>query len=141
MTDTDTHARSVVKERDLPHAPDKVWRALTEKHLMEDWLMKGDVRPEIGHRFDLEAEWGKVACEVLAVEPLRTLSYSWAAHGLESVVTWTLTETATGTHLRMEQTGFGPGQGQAYHGAKAGWERFLDQLEKVVAGLDAEGEQ
>lgn len=134
--ETETKTRTVVKERVMRHAPGKVWRALTQKHLMEEWLMRSDFKPEIGHRFELEAEWGKVSCEVLAVEPLKTLSYSWAAHGLESVVTWTLTESATGTHLKMEQSGFGPGQDQAYHGASAGWTQFLDRLEEVIADLD-----
>lgn len=141
MTDTEKTTRSVVKERELHHAPEKVWRALTQKHLMEEWLMKSDFKPEVGHRFDLEADWGKVSCEVLAVEPHKSLSYSWAAHGLESVVTWTLTETDTGTHLKMEQSGFGPGQDQAYHGASAGWEQFLDRLEEVIANLDKEDAQ
>jgi uncharacterized protein YndB with AHSA1/START domain len=141
VTDTEKTTRSVVKERELHHAPEKVWRALTQKHLMEEWLMRSDFRPEVGHRFDLEADWGKVSCEVLAVEPHKSLSYSWAAHGLESVVTWTLTETDTGTHLKMEQSGFGPGQDQAYHGARAGWEQFLDRLEGVIADLDKEDAQ
>lgn len=138
--ETDTNVRTVMKERELRHAPEKVWRALTQEHLLEEWLMKSDFKPEVGHRFDLEADWGKVSCQVLAVEPHKTLSYSWAAHGLESVVTWTLTETATGTHLRMEQSGFGPGQDQAYRGATAGWEKFLYKLEEVIADLDEEGE-
>ena len=136
MTDTERTTRSVVKERELHHAPEKVWRALTQKHLMEEWLIKSDFKPEVGHRFDLEADWGNVSCEVLAVEPHKSLSYSWSAHGLESVVTWTLTETDTGTHLKMEQSGFGKGQDQAYHGARAGWEQFLDKLERVVAHLN-----
>ena len=137
----DMDGRSVVKERVLRHAPEKVWRALTQKHLLEDWLMASDFEPEVGRRFDFQAEWGAVSCEVLAVEPLKTLSYSWAAHGLESVVTWTLAETPTGTHLRMEQTGFGAGQGQAYRGATAGWERFLERLDIVLADIEAEGGQ
>jgi uncharacterized protein YndB with AHSA1/START domain len=139
--ETDTNTRTVVKERELCHAPEKVWHALTQRHLMEEWLMRSDFKPEVGHRFDLEAEWGKVSCVVLAVEPHKTLSYSWAAHGLESVVTWTLTQTATGTHLKMEQSGFGPGQDQAYHGATAGWEQFLDRLEAVVSDLDREDDR
>jgi uncharacterized protein YndB with AHSA1/START domain len=71
----------------------------------------------------------------LAVEPNKTLSYTWAAYGLESVVTWTLTPTRAGTLLRMEQSGFGPGQGQAYQGAKVGWQKFFAGLERVVGGL------
>ncbi|MGB3553185.1 MAG: SRPBCC domain-containing protein, partial [Jannaschia sp.] len=85
---------------------------------------------------ELHAEWGTIICEVLAVEPGKSLAYSWQAHGLESVVIWTLTETDSGTHLRMEQTGFGPDQEQAYRGAISGWNRFLNQLEHVVAKLD-----
>ena len=61
------------------------------------------------------------------------LSYSWGAMGLESVVTWTLTPNGSGTHLRMEQSGFRPDQAQAFHGAKFGWQKFLAKLDKVLA--------
>ena len=79
---------------------------------------------------------GAVDCQVLAVEPNKTLSYTWAAYGLESVVTWTLTPTHSGTRLRMEQSGFRPDQQQAYQGAQGGWPRFLAALEQVVARID-----
>ena len=136
MTEPSRQTRSVVKERDLSHPPEKVWRALTQKHLIEEWLMQNDFRPTVGHRFDLEAEWGRVTCEVVAVEPPRKLAYTWQAHGLDSVVTWTLSETPTGTRLRMEQTGFGADQEKAYRGATSGWNRFLDRFETVVAKMD-----
>jgi len=64
----------------------------------------------------------------MAVEPDKTLAYTWAAYGLESVVTWTLTPTSTGTHLRMEQSGFRPDQPQYYRGAKGGWQGFIAAL-------------
>ena len=64
---------------------------------------------------------------------MRTLSYSWAAHGLESVVTWTLTPTSKGTTLRMEQSGFRADQEQVYQGAKMGWGNFFAKLEQVLA--------
>ena len=63
---------------------------------------------------------------------MRTLSYSWAAHGLESVVTWTLTATSKGTTLRMEQSGFRLDQEQFYQGAKMGWGNFFSKLEQVL---------
>jgi uncharacterized protein YndB with AHSA1/START domain len=69
-------------------------------------------------------------------ESKRSLSYTWAAYGLESVVTWTLTPTSTGTHLRMELSGFRPDQPQAYQGAKYGWQRFFANLEQVLARID-----
>ena len=128
--------RSVVVERDFPHPPEKLWRALTQPHLIAEWLMKGDISPVVGHRFDFSAEWGAVGCEVLEVEPQRTLAYSWVGMGLDSVVTWTLTPSGSGTLLRMEQTGFQPDQKLAYHGAKAGWPRFLTNLEQLLARAD-----
>src|SRR4030088_2986232 len=128
--------RSLVVEREMPHPPEKIWRALTQGPLIEEWLMKNDFKPVVDHRFNLRADWGAVDCQVLAVEPNKTLSYTWAAYGLESVVTWTLTPTSTGTHLRMEQSGFRPDQQQAYQGAKGGWQQFVGGLERVVAVLD-----
>ena len=136
MNETSTETRSVVVEREIPHPPEKIWRALTQPHLIEEWLMKNDFKPVVDHRFNLRADWGAVDCQVLAVEPNKTLSYTWAAYGLESVVTWTLTPTKTGTRLRMEQSGFRPDQQQAYQGAKGGWHRFVGGLEQVVARLD-----
>ena len=136
MTEATPAIRSVVIERDLPHPAEKIWRALTQDHLIEEWLMKNDFKPVVGHRFNLRADWGAVDCEVMAVELNKTLSYTWAAYGLESVVTWTLTPTSTGTHLRMEQSGFRPDQQQAYQGAKYGWQRFFANLEQVLARID-----
>jgi uncharacterized protein YndB with AHSA1/START domain len=136
MTDTLAGTRSVVVERELPHPPERIWRALTQPHLMEEWLMKNDFRPEEGRRFDLAADWGTVHGQVREVEPNRTLSYDWNTKDLRSVVTWTLEPSEKGTILRMEQTGFRPGQ-EAYHrGATAGWPRFLSALEAVLARMD-----
>jgi uncharacterized protein YndB with AHSA1/START domain len=136
MNETSTETRSLVIEREMPHPPEKVWRALTQPHLIEEWLMKNDFEPAPGHKFNLLADWGTVDCRVLAVEPSKALSYTWAAFGLESVVTWTLTPTSTGTHLRMEQSGFRPDQQQAYQGAKAGWPRLFANLEQLLAQTD-----
>jgi uncharacterized protein YndB with AHSA1/START domain len=136
MNETSTETLSVVVERDVAFPPEKIWRALTQPQLLEEWLMKNDFKPVLDHRFSLSADWGAVDCRVMAVEPNKTLSYTWAAHGLESVVTWSLTPTRTGTRLRMEQLGFRPDQQQAYRGAKAGWPRFFAALEKVLAGID-----
>jgi uncharacterized protein YndB with AHSA1/START domain len=140
MTNNTGETRSVVVERELPHPPEKLWRALTQPHLIEEWLMKNDFKPAVGHRFNLRGDWGGVLdCEVLAIEPNKTLSYTWnfahadAAYNLKSVVTFTLTPTNKGTHLRMEQAGFRADQPQAYGGAKAGWQQFFGKLEEVLA--------
>ena len=136
MSNTATETRAVVVEREIAFPPEKIWRALTQPHLIEEWLMKNDFQPVVGHGFNLRGDWGAVDCKVMAVEPNKTLSYTWAAMGLESVVIWTLTPSGTGTHLRMEQSGFRPDQQQAYQGAKYGWQRFFANLQQVLARID-----
>jgi uncharacterized protein YndB with AHSA1/START domain len=139
MNDTATGTLSVVVEREIPHPPEKLWRALTQPHLIEEWLMKNDFAPVVGHSFTFRGDWGGVLnCEVLAIEPNKSLSYTWnhahddAAFNLKSIVTFTLTPTKTGTQLRVEQAGFRPDQKQAYGGAKFGWQKFLGNLEQVL---------
>jgi len=143
MTNTATGTLSAVVDREFPFPPEKIWRALTQPHLIEEWLMKNDFKAAVGHHFKLRGDWGGVLdCEVLAVEPNKTLSYTWnfahddAAYNLQSVVTFTLTPISTGTHLRMEQSGFRPDQKQAYGGAKAGWQQFFAKLEQILARTD-----
>ena len=97
--------------------------------------MKNNFKPVADHQFKLSADWGAVNCQVLTVEPHKTLSYTWAAHGLESVVTWTLTPAGTGTRLRMEHSGFRQDQQQFYQGAQGGWQQFFAKLEQVLARM------
>jgi len=148
MTKSAAPEASVVIEREMPHAPEKIWRALTEGPLIEQWLMKSDFEPRLGHRFQLRAtpttHWNGVTdCEVLVLEPNKRLSYRWnasgeeAARGLRTVVTFTLTRTDTGTLVRVEQSGFRPDQNANFHGANHGWQRFLGGLERVAAGLES----
>ncbi|WP_158751134.1 SRPBCC domain-containing protein [Acidobacterium sp. S8] len=140
MTTPDTSTHSVIVEREFPYPPEKVWRALTESSLIEQWLMKNDFQPVAGHSFNLRStpvpNWdGIINCEVLVVEPNRKLSYSWGTLGLESVVFWTLVATEGGTLLRMEHSGFPSDQDASYKGAQYGWKRFIGGLEQVIAGL------
>src|ERR1700745_706888 len=108
MTEPAATTRSIVIEREMPHPPEKIWRALTQGPLIEEWLMQNDFQPGVGRRFNFRAasmpHWNGVTdCEVLVVEPPARLAYSWnasgeeAATGLKTVVTWTLTPTQGGT--------------------------------------------
>jgi len=125
----------VILEREMPYSPEKIWRALTQPALIEEWLMKNDFKPVVDHRFNFSADWGVVDCQVLAVEPNKTLSFTWDAYGLKSVVAWTLAPTSTGTHLRMEQSGFPADQPQYCQGAQGGWQQFFENLERVLARI------
>jgi uncharacterized protein YndB with AHSA1/START domain len=134
-------SRSLVIEREMPHPPEKVWRALTQGPLIEEWLMKNDFQPVVGHQFSFRSTpvpgWdGVIESEVMVIEPNSKLSYSWGTMGTMSVVTWTLTPTKAGTHVRMEQTGFRSEQDAAYKGATYGWTKFIGNMERVVGGLD-----
>ena len=140
--------RAVIVERILPHAPEKIWRVLTETALIAEWMMPNDFRAETGHRFTFRTQpighWdGIVTCEVLACDAPHLLRYSWvsgpATSGgvpLDTVVTWTLAPADGGTRLRMEHDGFGPGNGYAYQGAKGGWERAVERIGVLAAGLE-----
>jgi uncharacterized protein YndB with AHSA1/START domain len=131
--------RCVIVEREFAHPPAKLWRALTQPHLIEQWLMKNDFAATVGQRFQLRGDWGgTLDCEVLVVEADRVLSYTWnfdhddPALRLRSTVTFILTPSPAGTRLRVEQAGFEPEQRRAFAGARAGWERFLARLEQVA---------
>jgi uncharacterized protein YndB with AHSA1/START domain len=140
-----TETRTVVVEREFSYPPEKLWRALTQPHLIAEWLMKNDFAPAIGHRFSLRTDpmpgWnGIVECEVLEIEANETLSYTWVSGegplAIESVVTLSLTPTGAGTLLRMEQSGFAADATQNFQGAKYGWQAFMGKLDQLLAQID-----
>ena len=138
--DTAEGARTLVVERVFAHPPEKLWRALTESPLLAQWLLENDFAPVAGRKFQFRREpvknWnGVIDCEVLVVEPLKRLTYTWGALGPGSEVRWTLTPTEGGTHLRMEQTGFGAEQEANYKGAKYGWRSFFNGLERMLGEM------
>jgi uncharacterized protein YndB with AHSA1/START domain len=142
-----TTARSIVVERTMPHPPEKIWRALTQSHLIAEWLMENDFQPKVGHRFNFRGKpipnlWNGVTdCEVLAIEQPARLVYSWnasgeeAKDGLKTIVTWTLTPERGGTRVRMEQAGFRPQDEAGYQGMGGGWPRILAGLERVASEI------
>jgi uncharacterized protein YndB with AHSA1/START domain len=141
MTDEPTSTRTVVIEREMAYPPEKIWRALTESSLINQWLMSNDFQPVVGHKFSLRATpvpgWsGVIECEVVVVEPNARLSYSWGTMGLQSVVTWTLTPTVSGTRVRMEHSGFPSEESASYKGATYGWRKFIGNLEDLMGRLD-----
>ena len=136
-----TETRSLSLEYDLPHAPEKVWRALTDPALISEWLLPVfDLKLEPGAEFRLETQpypgWdGTVNCRFLEIEPQRKLSYAWTVPFLDTVVTFTLTPTASGTHLTIVQSGFKPEQKQEFGGARYGWKMMGDKLVDLLGRL------
>lgn len=137
---------SIVIERFLPHSSSKIWRALTETNLLEQWLMKNDFSPVVGEKFQLRRAsmpgWdGITNCEVISLEQEQKLVYTWNPTGdrgadeLRTLVTWTLTPVDGGTMLRMEQSGFKASQADAQGGAEYGWTMFIGKLEQLLTAL------
>jgi uncharacterized protein YndB with AHSA1/START domain len=146
MTVTDTTAPAQVEalsfEFDLHHSPEKVWRALTDPVLLAEWLLPVvDLTCERGAAFTLQAPpkpgWdGTVNCRFLEIEPQRRLSYTWVVGDfIDTVVTFTLTPTASGTRLSLVQSGFKPHQKQNLGGARYGWRMMGGKLVDLLTRI------
>jgi len=129
-----SQSESLSFEFDLAHAPEKVWRALTEPALLREWLLPAvGFRLERGAAFTFKAEpvggWdGIVQCRIADVEPHQRLRYEWGVGEMATVVTFTLTPTATGTRLLLVHSGFRPDQKKNWGGARYGWKMMADKL-------------
>jgi uncharacterized protein YndB with AHSA1/START domain len=135
--------RSLSLELELHHAPEKVWRALTEPALLAEWLLPVlDQRLELepGATFTFKTQpypgWdGTVDCRILEIESGRKLSYAWTVPFLDTVVTFTLTPTPSGTHLSIVQSGFRPEQKREFGGARYGWNMMGGKLGDLLARM------
>jgi len=145
MTATDTTERSQTEsisfEFDLRHSPEKVWRALTDPVLLAEWLLPVvDLKLEPGAAFTFKTQaypgWdGTVNCRFVQIEAHRKLSYTWVVGDMDTVVTFTLTPTASGTRLSLVQSGFRPDQKQNLNGARYGWKMMSRKLIDLLARL------
>jgi len=143
VTITDKTARSqteaIAFEIDLPHAPAKVWRALTEPALLAEWLLPvSDLQLQPGAEFTFRRDplpgWdGVVNCRVIEIESQRKLSYAWVVGEMNTVVVFTLSPTPQGTRLTLVQSGFTPAQKQNFGGARYGWRLMGAKLAELLA--------
>ena len=136
-----SQTESISLEFDLHHLPEKVWRALTDPALLAEWLLPTvGFKPEPGTAFTFKTQaypgWdGTVSCQTLEVEAQRKLSYAWAVPFLDTVVTFTLTPTASGTRLSLVQSGFKPDQKREFGGARYGWKMMGGKLVDLLARI------
>lgn len=134
-----SQSESISFEFDLRHMPEKVWRALTDPVLLAEWLLPVvDLKLELGAAFSFKAQpqpgWdGAVNCRFVEIEAHRKLSYAWRVGGMDTVVTFTLTPTASGTRLSLVQSGFKPDQKQNLNGARYGWKMMSGKLVDLLA--------
>ncbi|HEX5054506.1 MAG TPA: SRPBCC domain-containing protein [Planctomycetota bacterium] len=132
---------AIAFEFDLHHPPAKVWRALTEPELLAQWLLPVvDLALETGAAFTFRTQpmpgWdGIVKCRFVEIEAQRKLSYTWVVGDMDTVVTFTLTPTASGTRLSLVHTGFRPDQKQNFGGARYGWKMMGGKLVDLIARI------
>jgi uncharacterized protein YndB with AHSA1/START domain len=136
-----SQSESISFEFDLHHSPKKVWRALTDPALLAEWLLPVvDHKLEPGAAFTFKAQpqpgWdGTVNCRFLEIEAQRKLSLRWVVGDIDTVVTFTLTPTPSGTCLSLVQSGFKPDQKQAFGGARYGWKMMGERLVDLLASI------
>jgi uncharacterized protein YndB with AHSA1/START domain len=137
-----SQSESISFEFDLHHAPEKVWRALTDPVLLAEWLLPVvDLKLEPGAAFTFKAQpfpdWdGTVNCRFVEIEARRKLSYTWGvAWGVDTVVTFTLTPTASGTRLSLVHSGFKPDQKGEFGGQRYGWKMMGGKLVDLLARM------
>jgi uncharacterized protein YndB with AHSA1/START domain len=136
-----SQSESISFEFDLHHSPEKVWRALTDPVLLAEWLLPVvDLKLEPGAAFRFKAQpqpgWdGNVNCQFLESEAQRKLSYTWVVGDMDTVVTFTLAPTASGTRLSLVQSGFKPDQKQNFGGARYGWKMMGGKLVDLLARI------
>jgi len=132
---------SISFDFDLPHAPAKVWRAITDPVLLAEWLLPVvDLKLDPGAAFTFKAPpqpgWdGVVNCRCREIETQRMLSWAWVVGDIDTVVTFTLAPTASGTRLSILQSGFRPDQKQASGGARYGWKMMGEKLVALLAKI------
>lgn len=130
-------AGTIQVEQVYTQSPAQVWRALTDPALVARWWAPGEIRAEVGHRFDMDmGPWGKQPCEVLTVEPETLFRYRFAESTLDTIITWQLEPEGTGTKLRLTHSGFDVESAagkSAYEGMKPGWPGVLQKLRESLA--------
>jgi uncharacterized protein YndB with AHSA1/START domain len=127
-------------------SPQEVWEYLTKPELIEQWLMKTDFQPIVGHKFRFtfiakpESKYeGAVHCEVLEIKPFTKLSYSWnggtqdKSRNFNSTVVWTLVPKDNGTELQLQHDGFTMLEDILNH--TNGWNSCLKKFEEHINSI------
>lgn len=126
-------------------SPEEVWEYLTQPELMEQWLMKNNFQPILGHKFQFTFDAkegskyvGVVNCEVLEIQPFSKLSYTWDGSTTDgrvfnSEVEWTLIPKENGTELQLSHDGFTVLEDILNH--SGGWDNCVKRMDESINGI------
>jgi len=141
-------SRSIALSVEYPHPPAKVWQAITSREALNVWLMPNDFEPRLGHRFQFRTNPspgfdGIINCEVLQLDPPRTLAFSWVGGPLQTRVTFSLEpiDGGAGTRLNLRHEGFDTLKKRLIGSMlRSGWKRMLRRrLPATLEHLAADG--
>ena len=139
--------KEIKKNWQFSQSPLEVWEYLTQAELLEQWLMKCDFQPVVGHKFRFVGgcdhggdEKAAAHCEVLELKPHTRVSYSWQAvsaldnQPFDSTVIWILTPKGSGTALELLHTGFRAVEDVATH--NDGWTRLSHKMVELLSAVE-----
>ena len=150
----DPQTYDIVVDEVFPHAPETIWKTLTDGPVMGRWLMAPNgFEPVEGTSFTFQTtpagEWdGVIRCRVLEVVENQRLAFAWKGghegnlgYGslLDTVVTWTLTQAeGGGTRVRMVHSGFElPKNESAFSKMSQGWKKVVPGMAEVAGELSS----
>ncbi|SMD36308.1 Uncharacterized conserved protein YndB, AHSA1/START domain [Reichenbachiella faecimaris] len=86
----------------------KVWNAISLEKEINEWFIQADFKAEVGYQYTFTHESTRVTGEVLEVNPVYDLVYTWIVGGTTEVTTvrWSLESKADGTMLKINHWGF-----------------------------------
>ncbi len=135
---------------ELPHPQQKVWQAITTPEGLNQWFgNRVTMTLEEGSPILFEwDEYGQAGGVIQTVDPMTRFAYRWRANGVpenvamngtnSTLVTFELTPTATGTKLRVLETGFAsldPSlRERAFRENSSGWASELEELVAYLSG-------
>ena len=142
--------QDIVVDEVFPHAPETIWKTLTNGDLMARWLgmTPTGFEPVKGKQFTYQTTpggaWdGVIHCEVLEATPNQRLVYSWkgghegnVGYGapLDTVLSFTLSRVENGTRLCLVHSGFVlPTNELAFKNMGEGWKKVVPSIGAIAA--------
>ena len=130
--------KSVKRDFTVPQSRDEVWRALTDRAALAEWMFPNEFEARVGHRFSFQVppnphakfDGLTVHCEILKCLPPLELAFTWVAGEVNTLIEYRLEAQDNGTRVIFEQSGFE--QEYAYKGAGQGWEYMHGKLAAML---------
>ena len=138
----DVAAGTILANVVIAASPDRVFKAITSAEIIDWWGSDETYRTtgftndlKVGGRWRAEGKGGDgkpfaVQGRYLEIDPPRKLVQTWNADwdvGAETIVTWWLEPTESGTRLTLRHEGFGD-RSESCRGHAEGWQRVLAWL-------------